>query len=442
VKTAQAFRPHVLDMFEPQDHPNDIPYPGGAPNPPYDSAGYTLAFQMGVKFDRVLDGFEGPFETLSAPALPPPGRVTQDNASGGYLLSHDTNDAFVAVNRLLKAGRDVYWLTSPVTAGGRTFMAGTMYIAPHGTLGPILQQLAASVGLSFQAMSSRPTGEAFRLRPVRVGLVDRYGGSMPSGWARWLFEQFEFPFEVVYPQGLDTGDLRSRFDVLVFMDGAIPAREEGTSGPPPESVPPEFRPWLGNVTIAHTVPQIRRFLEDGGIVATVGSSTVLASHLGLPVGNGLLEKVAGGPDRPLGREKYYVPGSVLQVAVDDAHPLGWGIGKRVDVMFDESPVFRLHPDAGQRGTRAIAWFDSPAPLRSGWAWGQHHLEGSAVVVEAAVGKGKVFLFGPEITFRAQPHGTFKFLFNAIYYGTATRGRIGAPAGTALEPSAGGALSGR
>ncbi|HSE36081.1 MAG TPA: M14 metallopeptidase family protein, partial [Blastocatellia bacterium] len=61
VKTAQAFRPHVLDMFEPQDHPNDIPYPGGPPTPPYDNAGYTVAYQMGVKFDRVLEGFEGPF---------------------------------------------------------------------------------------------------------------------------------------------------------------------------------------------------------------------------------------------------------------------------------------------------------------------------------------------------------------------------------------------
>ena len=39
VKTAQAFRPHVLDMFEPQDHPNDFAYPGGPPTPPYDNAG-------------------------------------------------------------------------------------------------------------------------------------------------------------------------------------------------------------------------------------------------------------------------------------------------------------------------------------------------------------------------------------------------------------------
>src|SRR4030095_13846808 len=61
VKTAQAFRPHVMDMFEPQDHPDDIPYPGGAPTPPYDSTGDRLAYQMGVRFDRVLDAFDGPF---------------------------------------------------------------------------------------------------------------------------------------------------------------------------------------------------------------------------------------------------------------------------------------------------------------------------------------------------------------------------------------------
>jgi hypothetical protein len=72
----------------------------------------------------------------------------------------------------------------------------------------------------------------------------------------------------------------------------------------------------------------------------------------------------------------------------------------------------------------VAWFDNRAPLRSGWAWGQHYLEGGAAAIEAAVGKGKVLLFGPEITFRAQPHGTFKFLFNSIYYATA------APVGTA------------
>jgi hypothetical protein len=86
--------------------------------------------------------------------------------------------------------------------------------------------------------------------------------------------------------------------------------------------------------------------------------------------------------------------------------------------FSNSPVFKLHPEAAMRGVRPVAWFDSKKPLRSGWALGQHYLQGSVAVLEADVGQGKLVLFGPGITRRAQPHGTFKFLFNGIYYGSA------------------------
>src|SRR5207247_690304 len=71
----QAFRAHVLDLFEPQDHPNDIPFPGAAPIAPYDMAGWTLAYQMAVQFDRVLDGFDGPFVEIRDQLPPPRGRI-------------------------------------------------------------------------------------------------------------------------------------------------------------------------------------------------------------------------------------------------------------------------------------------------------------------------------------------------------------------------------
>ena len=60
IKNNQAARAHVLDMMEPQDHPNDFAYPGGPPRRPYDNAGWTLAYEMGVKFDRVLEAFDVP----------------------------------------------------------------------------------------------------------------------------------------------------------------------------------------------------------------------------------------------------------------------------------------------------------------------------------------------------------------------------------------------
>jgi hypothetical protein len=84
------------------------------------------------------------------------------------------------------------------------------------------------------------------------------------------------------------------------------------------------------------------------------------------------------------------------------------------VFFDNSPVFSLRPDAALKGVRAVAWFAGPSPLRSGWAYGQGYLDGGVQVVEAPVGKGRLVMFAPEITFRAQPHGTFKFLFNGLY----------------------------
>jgi hypothetical protein len=109
-----------------------------------------------------------------------------------------------------------------------------------------------------------------------------------------------------------------------------------------------------------------------------------------------------------------VPGSVLTAKVDTSHPLAAGMSERTDFFFDNSPVFKLGPGADAAGVRAFATFDSPAPLHSGWAWGQKYLDGGVAAVEAKIGKGRVVLYGPEILQRAQPHGTFKLLFNALY----------------------------
>ena len=425
VKTAQAFRPHVLDMFEPQDHPNDFAYPGGPPKPPYDNAGYTLAFQMGVQFDRILDGFDCPCQPITGTAEPPAGTVAS-SGTAGYLLSHNTNDAFIAVNRAIKAGNDVYWLKSPLNANGKSYPAGTFYIASKGNTTQMLQTLAKEKGLSFDGTSARPGSDALKLQPKRIALWDQYGGSMPSGHTRWLFEQFEFPYTVVYPQTLDAGNLSGKYDVLVFQGGAIPApagEGQGRRGGfgreiDPSTIPEEFRGWLGRVTPEKTIPQLKKFLEDGGTIITVGSSTALAYYLGLPLSNHLVERTPQGQVRELPNDKFYVPGSILRVTVDNTAPVAAGLPNNLDVFFDEDPVFRLEPDASLKGVRPIAWFDSPHSLRSGWAWGQNYLDGGVAIAEANVGKGKLYLFGPEITFRAQPHGTFKFLFNGIYAGSA------------------------
>jgi hypothetical protein len=399
VMTAQAFRPHVLDMFEPQDHPNVIPYPGAPPTPPYDNAGWTLAFQMGVEFDRILEGFTGPFEHVTEWNVPPaPGRVTMADGAAAYSITREANDAFRAVNRLLAAGE-------PVRAG-EAFYVGTS----AATLERI-RRLATELGIDFKAVANVPEN-ATAVRPPRIGLWDQYGGSIDSGWTRWILEQFEFPFSRVYAPRLDAGNLHASFDVLIFPSGAIPAAGGGRGGASVqrETVPPEYREQLGRVSSERTLPQISTFVQEGGTVVAIGDSAAnLAAFLQLPIQNHLVESGA-----PLPRAKFFVPGSVLSAHVDTTQPLAWGMRPRTDVFFDNSPVFRLGQGAAAAGVRGIATFDGPTPLRSGWAWGQKYLDGGVIAIEARIGRGRVVLYGPEILQRAQPHGTFKLLFNAIY----------------------------
>ena len=432
VFTAQAFRPHVLDMFEPQDHPNDFPYPGAPPTPPYDNAGWTLAYQMNVRFDRMLEEFTGPFARIDDWNVhPPSGTVTSAPRAAGYFTSHQVNDAFQAVNRLLADGERVYWLTAPVTAGGKTYPAGTLYIPAGSATRARLERLASEVGVSFDATPQAPAQSALALRRPRVAVLDVYGGSMTSGWAKWVLEQFGFAYDVTFPPRLDRGDLNAKYDVLVFPSGVIPdpnrpsrfgrgmAYTEAQRDSVEASLPEEYRDEIGGVTAEVTGAAIRRFVENGGTAVAIGSSTPgLAAYLDLPVSDYLVKD-----GEPIPRTEYYVPGSLLQVEVDESVPAAIGIGPQVDVFFDNSPVFALGPDAAARGVRRIAWFGSKTPLQSGWAWGQEHLDGGTVAVEAEVGKGKAYLFGPEILERGQPHGTFKFLFNALYLGSAAPGRI-------------------
>ncbi len=428
IRTAQAARGQVLDMMEPQDHPNDFAYPGGPPRRPYDNAGWTLAYEMGVKFDRVLDGFDVPnLKQIRGTELAKPMTAALANASGaaGYLMSHAENDAVTVLNRVFKASGEVDWLRSPIQANGKTYPAGTFFIPAASAA--VLQKSAADLGVDFVGVSSRPA-DAIKLSSKRIALFDQYGGSMPSGWTRYEFEQFEIPYQVVYPQDLDAGNLKSKFDVLILPSGAqirgaggagFGGRGGGGGGGRGANIPPEYQHMIGQMTPETTLPQLKQFLKDGGVIVAVGTATTLGYALELPIENHLVVRGPGQADRALTGEEYYVPGSILNVAVDNNDPVAAGFDKRLDVFFDNSPVFRLDPDAALKGTKAVAWFDSETPLRSGWAWGQNYLEGGAAVVESNYGKGKVYLFGPEITFRGQPHGTFKFLFNGIYAPTNT-----------------------
>jgi zinc carboxypeptidase len=400
VKADQAFRPHVLDMFEPQWHPMDLQYPGGPPKRPYDNAGYTLAFQMGVKFDRILEALPAnlPLTEIKAEKITPL-PVAADTRAKAFVLSAASNDAFLAVNRLLKQNQHVERLAN-----------GNFVVTATPVSSRILGELNRDRGLVTPAAAAGEKGTP--IKALRIGLWDQYGGSMPAGWARWILEHYEAPFERVFAPRLNAGDLRKDFDVLVFV-GGIPGTGRGGRGGgfgggrgAAPAIPEEYRAQVGTMTVDTTMPQIKTFLNEGGRVVAIGSSaTNLAQGLGLPIEN----QVAG-----ISNDKYYIPGSVLEVAVDTTQPAAAGAQAVQDVFFDNSPVFHLGADAAARGVTKIAWFATPEPLRSGWAIGQDYLKDGVEMASAKVGEGTAYFYAPEMMFRAQPEGTFKYIFNTFY----------------------------
>ncbi len=464
IKMDQAGRAMVLDQFEPQDHPNDFAYPGGPPIHPYDNAGWTLAYQMDVHFDRILEGFNGPFQPISGLATPKAGVIRPAGAApSGYLLSPEQNDNFTVVNRVLKAGGDVWRLKTPMTANGKTYANGTFYVGASAVTTPIVTGAATTLGISGDATATSVSANAVKIAPRRIALWDSPNGGMPSGWTRYVLERFEFPFDVACGGAVDSPEFMAKYGVIILPSGtgvgggrgggggrgAPPAGAgvdstagaaaaganaaggrgaagraggAGAAGAPggrgaaggggaaPAGPIPGLESYCTvNGAGTSTADSYKKFIENGGLVIASGSGG-LATALGMPLTDHLVK--AGGAR--LTGDDYFVPGSVLKAKMDPSSIAMAGFeGDSLRVFFDNNAVFTVgqNPPAG---AKPILWFDTETPLRSGWAWGQKYLNDGAIGFEMAMGKGRAFIFTPDITFRGQPHAEFKLMFNGIY----------------------------
>lgn len=413
VKTAQAYRPHVLDMFEPQDHPHDLQYPGGPPALPYDATGYTLALQMGVEFDRILDGFDAPLERVPDVMAPPAGKI-EGSGRAGWLIDHAPINGFILQNRLLKAGLPVFWQEAETKAGRTTLAPGALWVPASDEARRILTEAVQTLGLNAHAVARAPLGDQLAIQPVRVGVVDRYGGSMASGWTQWLMEQFEYPHQVIHPQRLDAGDLAKDFDVLIFASDMVPADLSASSQrPQPEaaSLPAHVQPMLGHITEEKSLPQIDAFVRGGGSVVTIGASHHLASALGAPFRNVLVQDNG----RPLAGTDFFIPGAVIETTANPAHPLAFGLSAQMNVFFNRNGAFRA-----QGNGETILRYPAEPKVASGWAIGSERLANSEAVLDLPHGDGRLILLGPDVVNRAQARASTRLLFNALLYGPATR----------------------
>lgn len=171
-------------------------------------------------------------------------------------------------------------------------------------------------------------------------------------------------------------------------------------------MPPELTGGIGE----DGVKQLRKFVEDGGALVLLNRASEFAiEQFKLPVRN----VVAGLP-----RSQYYVPGSILRIEVDTAHPLAGGMPKESIAWAEDSPVFEIgskdSDDIAPSQARIIAWYPRDQdPLLSGWLLGANLIKGKAALVEVTVGKGRMILFGFRPQYRAQSLATYPLFFNAI-----------------------------
>jgi hypothetical protein len=84
------------------------------------------------------------------------------------------------------------------------------------------------------------------------------------------------------------------------------------------------------------------------------------------------------------------------------------------IMFERNPVFDTRP--GFRGRVLASYVKDRNPLLSGFLLGADRIQGKAAAIDADYGSGHIVLLAFRPQWRGQSHGTYKFFFNALYYG--------------------------
>jgi hypothetical protein len=470
VLLAQPFRPFAKDLIEPQVYPDLRAYPGGPPIAPYDTAGWTLSYQMGVRVDTIAQPFDTsalrllddhvwdpasaglasdrtkhPWDPALAELTPasnhpwdpasaaPETERLASRAYGAASVSHlgqardvqragtfdeGTHRAKVAaiepaanasatvINRLLAEGASI-----SRTREAFTIQPGVQL--PPGTWlvegGRGVADVVRAAGLRGWAATHTPAVARTDVRLARIGLYKSWVANIDEGWTRWIFEQYGFPYASLADADVRAGHLRARFDVIVLPDQS-PRRI--VQGHRPDDRPSTPGPWnpvppqYQGGIGEEGVAALKAFVEAGGTLVTLDE----ASDLAIERFGGIFDRIKDVTDG-LSRTDFYCPGSVLRVTVDTSHPLASGMDGETAAYFQASRAFEASDPAVKSVVRYAA---ADRLLMSGWLLGAPVIAQKHALLEVPYGRGRVVLFGFRPQFRAQSHATFKLLFNALY----------------------------
>jgi hypothetical protein len=399
IPMSQPFALFIKNLFEEQRYPDMRKYPDlwqglvspmefeGAPFGSFDQMGWTLPYQFGVRVHAANTPINPEMNPVREARFQQGG--ISGNAAYAYLLRHEENNSFKAVNRILESG-------------GEVLRSKTSFIIPSRSVpSSLMQNLAAQMDLKIEGISKKPGVEMMNVKRVRLGLYKSWVPSTDEGWTRFIFEKFEFPFTQVHDADIRAGNLDQKYDAIIFPSTRRPASI--VEGHAKGTMPPKY---VGGIT-TNGVRNLKSFAKSGGTLIFLNASCNFAvEFFDIPVKNNLTQ---------VDREKFVCDGSILRMEFNTAHPIAYGMPKEAATIFDSSCAFTVMPSFDDLEAKSIAKYPGENPLMSGWIFGDSLIRNKSAVVEVPYGEGKIILLGFPVQFRSQPYGTFKLLFNAIFF---------------------------
>ncbi len=85
------------------------------------------------------------------------------------------------------------------------------------------------------------------------------------------------------------------------------------------------------------------------------------------------------------------------------------------IMFSRSMALSTRVPSGEWNRKVVARFPDKDVLASGWLLGEDQIARKAAVVDVTYKEGHIVMIGVKCQHRAQSHGAYKFLLNALLY---------------------------
>ena len=404
VSLAQPKRGVIRWLLGQTDYPDNsyTRTASGDPIRPYDMSADVIAEFMGVRVDPVGTAVEADLTVVSG-QIEPAGMVAS-TAPHGHVIDGTLNDAFRALNHLFAAGAPV----RRATEDGAGAKRGD-FVVEAGAGTETLSEIAAATGVDFAALDGDASAISHPVTRQRIGMYQRYyNGNMDEGWTRWLLEDFGFEYTSLFDPDILAGDLYERWDVIILpndskqmMLGPIQGAG-GPRGPDPAGTPPEYRSGFGEEGVA----ALDAFVKNGGTLVTFAQAgDLVLDEFDVPVRNA----VAG-----MWGNEFWAPGSTLKVTVDTSSPFGYGMPEdALATYLAGGQVYETVPGARSSDVRRVVTYIDRDILQSGWLLGEEAIASKAAMVSVDHGDGTIVMIGFRAQHRAQTHGTFKLLFNAL-----------------------------